>query len=225
VFPVPHSRNTYVKLEDVKFYFTITNGEVAWTDAEGNAVSQQNLVSYESNTFLVGNRAGVSLPATGGAGTLAYRLGGIMLITVAAVLLLLSCCVTATAKSAATDTAALAASKIPSWQWQLDVTFPDWKGSINTSFAVNNRIGFYCYAGQGVLYLQPDKNCGAFSLYVNGTRVSTKNAVPAQAGRRSRMAERAVPLLALFDDYFGYVVKICRFDENVTQFCHKAYVP
>ena len=102
----------------------------------------------------------------------------IVSLMLAAVLLLLSCCVTTTAKSAATDTAALAASKIPSWQWQLDVTFPDWKGSINTSFAVNNRIGFYCYAGQGVLYLQPDKNCGAFSLYVNGTRVSTKNAVP-----------------------------------------------
>jgi hypothetical protein len=55
--------------------------------------------------------------------------------------------------------------------------------------------------------------------------ISMKNAAPAQAGRRSRMAERAVPFLALFDDYFGYVVKICRFDENVTQFCHKAYVP
>jgi len=70
-------------------YFTIANGEVSWTDAEGKTISEQNLVSYESNTFLVGNRAGVSLPATGGRGTLAYTLGGIMMITVAAVLLLL----------------------------------------------------------------------------------------------------------------------------------------
>ena len=108
----------------------------------------------------------------------------IVSLMLAAVLLLLSCCVAATA-SAATDTAALVASKIPSRQWQFDVTFPDWKGSINTSFAVNNRIGFFGYAGQGVLYLQPDKNCGAFSLFVNGTRVSTESAEPGTSYMRS----------------------------------------
>ena len=97
-------------------------------------------------------------------------------VLLATVLLLLQVFCFASAKS--TVSAALTPSKIPSRQWQLDVTFPDWKGSINTSFAVNNRIGFYGYAGQGTLYLQPDRDCGAFSLYINGTSVNTKNAVP-----------------------------------------------
>ena len=102
-------------------------------------------------------------------------------VLLAAVVILLPLCLTATAKSAAAGTPALVTANIPSRQWQLDVTFPDWKGSINTSFAVNNRIGFYSYAGQGVLYLQPDRNCGSFALYVNGARISTKNAVPGTA--------------------------------------------
>ena len=99
-----------------------------------------------------------------------------IVVLLATVLLLLQVFCFASAKS--TVSAALTPSKIPSRQWQLDVTFPDWKGSINTSFAVNNRIGFYGYAGQGTLYLQPDRDCGAFSLYINGTSVNTKNAVP-----------------------------------------------
>ena len=99
-------------------------------------------------------------------------------LLLAAVVMLLPLCVPATAKSAVTSAPALAAANIPARQWQLDVTFPDWKGSINTSFAVNNRIGFYSYASQGVLYLQPDQDCSSFALYINGTRISTKNAVP-----------------------------------------------
>ena len=102
-------------------------------------------------------------------------------ILLAVMLVLLQISFAAAAKSTAGAAPVLVQAKIPSRQWQLDVTFPDWKGSINTSFAVNNRIGFYCYAGQGTLYLQPDQDCGAFSLYVNGTRVNTKNAVPGTA--------------------------------------------
>ncbi len=102
-------------------------------------------------------------------------------VLLAAVLLLLQLSFAAAAKSTAARAPKLVASAIPSRQWQLDVTFPDWKGSINTSFAVNNRIGFYGYAGQGTLYLQPDSDCSSFALYVNGTRVSTKKAVPGTA--------------------------------------------
>ena len=100
-------------------------------------------------------------------------------VLLAMVLVLLQISFAASAKSAAS--AALVPSKIPSRQWQLDVTFPDWKGSINTSFAVNNRIGFYGYAGQGTLYLQPDPDCSSFALYINGTRINTKKAVPGTA--------------------------------------------
>ena len=102
-------------------------------------------------------------------------------ILLAVLILVLPLGFTAAAKTTAADAPKLVPSKLPSRQWQLDLSFPDWKGSINTSFAVNNRVGFYGYAGQGTLYLQPDKNCEAFSLYLNGRRVSTQGAVPGTA--------------------------------------------
>lgn len=61
----------------------------------------------------------------------------------------------------------------PEAEWQLDVTFPDWKGDVNAAFAVNNRVGFYCYEGQGKLYLSPDEKCDGFSIYVNGEKLDT----------------------------------------------------
>ena len=90
----------------------------------------------------------------------------ILSIVLAVLILMLPLGLTAAAKTTAADTPRLVAAKIPTRQWQLDVTFPDWKGSINTSFAVNNRVGFYGYAGQGTLYLQPDKQCGAVLLFI-----------------------------------------------------------
>ena len=102
-----------------------------------------------------------------------------MLLAVVLTLSLL--CVAAAAKSAEAGAPALVPANIPSHQWQLDVPFPDWKGNINTSFAVNNRIGFYGYAGQGTLYLQPDRDCSSFALYINGTRINTKKAVSGTA--------------------------------------------
>ena len=63
---------------------------------------------------------------------------------------------------------------LPSAQWQLDVTFPDWKGTPHSSLAINNRIGFYSYKGQGKLYLCCDEDCESFSLYLNGKRVNTE---------------------------------------------------
>lgn len=61
----------------------------------------------------------------------------------------------------------------PEAEWQLDVTFPDWKGDVNAAFAINNRVGFYGYEGQGKLDLLPDEKCDGFSLYVNGKKLDT----------------------------------------------------
>ena len=58
-------------------------------------------------------------------------------------------------------------------EWQIDVSFPDWKGSRSSSYAVNNRIGFYSYSGQGEIYVKPDGSCGSFSMYINGYRIDT----------------------------------------------------
>ena len=81
------------------------------------------------------------------------------------------------AKGAVTD---MSETVLPEAQWQLDVTFPDWMGKVHSSLAVNNRIGFYGYSGQGKMYLSCDENCSSFALYINGKSVSTKGM---EAGR------------------------------------------
>ncbi len=51
--------------------------------------------------------------------------------------------------------------------WQTDVTFPDWRGSINSCYAINNRVGFYGYEGQGRIYVTFNDSPAAesFDLY------------------------------------------------------------
>ncbi len=56
-------------------------------------------------------------------------------------------------------------------QWQLDVRFPDWRGSINQNFAINNRISFYGYRGQGELYVAGEEDCGEFSIFINDRKI------------------------------------------------------
>ncbi len=75
------------------------------------------------------------------------------------------------AKGAVAD---MSETVLPEAQWQLDVTFPDWMGKVHSSLAVNNRIGFYGYSGQGKMYLSCDEKCSSFALYINGKSVSTK---------------------------------------------------
>ncbi|MBR3552065.1 MAG: penicillin binding protein PBP4B [Clostridia bacterium] len=127
------------------------------------------------------------------------------------ILILLQCGAATTAKdAAAARLPKLVPAKIPARQWQLDVTFPDWKGSVNTAFAINNRVGFYGYAGQGVLYLQPDKDCGVFSLYLNGKRVPTKGAVPGTAYKLNMSALTVNGLNTLqVSDIKAGTVRVC----------------
>ena len=65
---------------------------------------------------------------------------------------------------------------LPAAEWQVEVTFPDWRENPSATTAINNRIGFYSYSGQGDLYLVND-GCEAFDLYVNDRQV--KADVPA----------------------------------------------
>ena len=62
-------------------------------------------------------------------------------------------------------------AEIPDAEWQLDLSFPDWQESINSTYAVNDRIGFYAYEGQGKIYLQRSADSGGFSLYLNDREV------------------------------------------------------
>ena len=68
-------------------------------------------------------------------------------------------------------------AELPEARWQVDVTFPDWKGWRSGNSSVNNRLSFTMYTGQGILYLTNEGGCGGLSLYVN----DRKAAVPLPA--------------------------------------------
>ena len=62
-------------------------------------------------------------------------------------------------------------AELPDGDWQIDVSFPDWKGWVSSNLAANNRIGFTMYSGQGELYITNDGDCDGFSLYVNDKKI------------------------------------------------------
>ncbi len=69
---------------------------------------------------------------------------------------------------------------IPDYEWQLDVTFPDWRGDISSTYPINNCVGFYGYSGQGEIYLDRDEKAGDFEMFVNGRKLDTSGT---EAGR------------------------------------------
>ena len=84
------SPDGYIKEQEVKFYFTVTDEGVDWTDEYGkNTITSQNLVSYVPNTvtFTVGNVPGAALPSAGGPGIrIFYLLGGTLILAALALL-------------------------------------------------------------------------------------------------------------------------------------------
>lgn len=76
----------YVKNEDVKMYFTVSeNSTVTWTDESGAAIGSEkpDLIDYESQTFTVGNEPGRELPHTGGSGSRVFYILGALLTAAA----------------------------------------------------------------------------------------------------------------------------------------------
>ena len=63
---------------------------------------------------------------------------------------------------------------IPDCEWQLDVTFPDWRGDISSTYPINNCVGFYGYSGQGRIYLECDDDASGFDLFINGKKISSR---------------------------------------------------
>lgn len=66
--------------------------------------------------------------------------------------------------------------EIPDCEWQLDVSFPDWKGDPSSTYAINNCVGFTGYSGQGKIYLECDKSVTGFELFVNGKGIDVTGA-------------------------------------------------
>lgn len=63
-------------------YFTVANGAVTLTDADGNAITYSDVSLHDDNTTIaVKNYSGAALPHTGGPGTrLLYLLGGALIL-------------------------------------------------------------------------------------------------------------------------------------------------
>ena len=73
----------YVKQQDIKIYFTVSEGStVTYTNEAGETIESQTLVTYTpaDQSFTVGNTPGAALPNTGGPGTRLFTILGSILI-------------------------------------------------------------------------------------------------------------------------------------------------
>ncbi len=70
---------------------------------------------------------------------------------------------------------------IPDSEWQLDVTFPDWRGDISSAYPINNCVGFYGYSGQGRIYLECDDAFSGFDLFINGRKTDVSPVIPGKS--------------------------------------------
>ncbi|MCR4907462.1 MAG: serine hydrolase, partial [Lachnospiraceae bacterium] len=80
-----------------------------------------------------------------------------------------------------TPAVGITGDEIPESEWQLDVSFPDWKGDPSSTYAINNCVGFTGYSGQGKVYLECDKDVSGFDLFVNGKGIDVS---AAEAGKQ-----------------------------------------
>ena len=69
-------------------------------------------------------------------------------------------------------------SGIPAYQWQKTAVFPDWKGYVDDTLAMNSMVSFITWHGQGTIYLRVGEGVERFFLFVNGLRVDTGDVKP-----------------------------------------------
>lgn len=62
---------------------------------------------------------------------------------------------------------------LPEGDWQTDVTFPDARGYVDNTLALNSMAEFQAYRGAGELYIRADSAVKEFQLYVNGKKADT----------------------------------------------------
>ena len=58
--------------------------------------------------------------------------------------------------------------------WQAEVKFPDWKGYIDDTLAMNSMYSFDGYKDQGKIYFTVGEKVEGFDLFVNNKKVNTK---------------------------------------------------
>ena len=57
--------------------------------------------------------------------------------------------------------------------WQGEVKFPDWKGYVDDTLAMNSMYSFNSYKDQGKIYLTISKDVESFDLFVNNKKINT----------------------------------------------------
>lgn len=63
---------------------------------------------------------------------------------------------------------------LPDLQWQKAPVFPDWKGYVDDTLAMNSMFTFRFWRGQGTLYLSVDPRVTGFRMRVNDSPVDTR---------------------------------------------------
>ena len=65
-------------------------------------------------------------------------------------------------------------SELPEgYSWQKRALFPDWKGYVDDTLAINSGLSFLFWHGQGRLYLNVPDAVEGFSLYINDIKADT----------------------------------------------------
>ncbi len=62
---------------------------------------------------------------------------------------------------------------LPEQGWQKSAVFPDRKGCTDDTLAMNSRVSYQGFHGQGNLYLEISEAVESFVLYVNNTKIDT----------------------------------------------------
>ncbi len=66
-----------------------------------------------------------------------------------------------------------AVTEVPSGSWQREAVFPDWKGYVDDTLAMNSMVSFDGWHGQGTFYLTLREEVRSLRLFVNGLEVDT----------------------------------------------------
>ena len=66
--------------------------------------------------------------------------------------------------------------KIPSGTWQGEISFPDWKGYVDDTLAMNSTYSFEGMKDQGRMYLNIQEEVESFDLFINNHKLDTDRA-------------------------------------------------
>ncbi len=66
-------------------------------------------------------------------------------------------------------------NSLPLADWQKTVNFPDWRGKVDDTLALNSMISFNFWHGQGKVYLKVSDKTQRFNMFINGTQINTSS--------------------------------------------------